>query len=385
VAKKKDKVVKKADEKKVVVPKGRVLFFTMTSGAGHNVVAGNVRAKFEEHGFDTMTIDLFGHDPKITKMLSGYGFATMFRFPKVANFFWKRAKKRGQSIYDNFVAKVKDHIIPQINEFAPDIIVSSHVSGQILTSVYGAEIAKPFRDYFIITDYDVPPTMKPERGVESFIVMPTEDFRGELESAGYTSGQLLSFGIPINEKFYKETSKKDVLAKIDLADFDEKVPTVLMMGGGKGLGKIAGVVKQLSTNPELQIITVCGKNETLKSKIDGIITRNAGSKKPRARIYNYGFCTNVDELMAISHFSVGKTGGISSTEAIVKGLRVVSFKKIPFPELGNLRYLEDKGLAKSVKNIAQLEYYVALRPDERADSDLLVSHSAEKIVKHAMK
>lgn len=376
---------KKETKQEEIVPGKKVLFFTVTSGAGHNAVTASVKAKFDERGCQTKTIDLFAHNEEITKKLSGRKRANGFKFPRLANFVWIRSKRRGKGLFDKLVGRIKDDIIPQINEFAPDIIISSHVSGQILTHVYGSEITKPFRDYFIITDYNAPPAMKPERGGDSFIVMPSEDFRKELEDAGYTGAQLLPFGIPVNDKFYSIQFRTDVLPKLELPNFDTEAPTVLVMGGGAGLGKIASIVKNLSRNPEIQIITVCGWNEELKNRIDKIVERNAKSKKPHARIYNHGYCTNVEEFMTISHFSVGKTGGVTATEAVAKGLQVVSLNKIPFPEFGSLKYLESKGLAKSVKNITQLEFYVALKPDERVKSDLLVRHSAEKIVNHALK
>lgn len=357
----------------------RVLFLTMTSGVGHNAVAANVKQKFDEKGFETKTIDMFAHDPRLSKMLSGFGFKAMFRFPRITNMIWRRAKHKEKGLYDRLIKKVNGVLIPQINEFAPDIIISSHVAGQILTSVYADKITKPFSDYFIVTDYDVPPTMKPERCKDSFIVVPTIDFKRELQGAGYSGDQLLPFGIPINEKFYKELDKDKVLAKLNLPDFDKGVPTVLIMGGGKGFGKIAGVVERLALNPSLQLITVCGKNEELKEKIDFIV-----KTKAKARVYNFGFCTNVDEFMTIAHFSVGKAGGISSTEAIAKGLQIVSFKRVPNPELANLLYLESKGLAKSVRSITQLEYFVAVVPGKAEKDGTLVEYSAEKILCHAI-
>lgn len=369
---------------KDVKPKKKVLLFTVASETGPNAVAANIKAKFDEHGFETQTIDLFAASPEIVKVLSGFRLKARFWFTRVSNLFWKRAQRKENGLYDKLVWRIKDVIIPLINEFEPDIIISTHVAGQILISTYGSEISKPFCDYFIITNYVVPPAIKPLRGAESFIVVPTVDFKKELENRCYNGTQLLTFGIPINENFYKVLFKIDILPKLGFNNFDTEAPTVLISGGGEGLGKIAGVVKRLSENPELQIITVCGRNEELKIKIDKIVRRNAEKKKSYARIYNHGFCTNMEELMSVAHFSLGKTGGVSSTEAIAKGLQVVSLKNIPYPELANLKYLESKEVAKSVSSITELEYYVALKPEGRAESDSLVEYSADKILNHVL-
>lgn len=189
----------------------KVLLFTVASETGHNSVAANIKAKFDEHEFETKTIDLFGADPEISKMLSGVRLRARFCFTRIANFFWKRAERKEKGLYDKLVDRIKDVIIPQINEFGPDIVISSHIAGQILISKYGLEINKPFRDYFIITNYAVPPAIKPLRSAESFIVVPTADFKEELESRGYNRTQLLTFGIPINENFYKVLFRIDVL------------------------------------------------------------------------------------------------------------------------------------------------------------------------------
>ena len=270
--------------------------------------------------------------------------------------------------------QAKDISIRQLNEFAPDIVVSSHVVGKNLVYGFDGEIAKPYRDYYIIADYEVPFILKSMRSEESFIVVPNEEFKQELESIGYKPNQLLPFGIPVSEKFHKQLDINKTLARLKLPGFDKSVPTVLVAAGAPGF---VSVIKRLAFNPEIQIIAVCGGSAKLKQRI----SRIAGN----ARIYSFGLCDNIDELMTVSHFYIGRADGLSVTEAVAKGLHLVTFKKLPLQEAANFHYLESKGLAKSIKKMMQLEYYVALKPDKQNKSDVLVEYSAEKIVNHALK
>ena len=308
----------------------RVLFLVATAGVFYKTaVVETVKRKFDEAGFETKTIDLSKH--------------------------------------------IKDVVIRELNEFAPSIVVSANVVAQNLAYGFDGEIKRAFRDYFIMADYEVPSVLKSMRSDESFIVVPNQDFKSQLEGIGYKSDKVLPFGIPVADKFHKKTDVGKTLTKLGLPSFDITKPTVLMIEGFAGF---VGVVKRLASNPEIQIITVCCGNEKLAGKISRIDCK--------AKVYNFVTCENIDDLMTLSHFYIGEADGASMTAAIAKGLHLVAYKKLLPTEEANFGYLEGKGFAKIISNMTELEYYVAMTPDTQNKKDVIVEHSADKIVKHAL-
>ena len=85
-------------------------------------------------------------------------------------------------------------------------------------------------------------------------------------------------------------------------------------------------IKELSKHDDVQIISVAGRNEDLKEEIDAL------AKKSKAKIYSYGFTKELEYMMTIADYLVGKTGGITATEAITKGVPLIAVGKTPKPE-----------------------------------------------------
>ena len=93
---------------------------------------------------------------------------------------------------------------------------------------------------------------------------------------------------------------------------------------------------------DLQIISVCGSNKSLKKKIEKAKTNN--------KIYNFGFVDNVDVLMDASDCIVTKPGGLTVSESLAKCLPMLLVNPIPGQEDRNVEYLLNNGLAMKVSD-----------------------------------
>jgi processive 1,2-diacylglycerol beta-glucosyltransferase len=167
---------------------------------------------------------------------------------------------------------------------------------------------------------------------------------------------------------------------------------VLIIGGGLGVGPIPEMVETIAgTSEPFQLIVVCGRNERLLNEIENIAKRSKVFIKP------YGFVDNVNELMDASDVMISKPGGLSISEAMVKGVPVIVNTYIPGQEESNLMFLEKNGVGVGVKTIGEtLEKLEALyrsketldtmrakakqlgKPSSASDIVLLVLGSIEK-------
>ena len=113
------------------------------------------------------------------------------------------------------------------------------------------------------------------------------------------------------------------------------------MSGSMGYGNIEETVNLLDKVPyDFQIITVCGNNSAAKAKIDTMHTKK--------RVLNLGFVDYVDILMDASDCIITKPGGLTSSEALAKGLPMVIVNPIPGQEDRNTEFFTNNGVAMAV-------------------------------------
>ena len=134
-----------------------------------------------------------------------------------------------------------------------------------------------------------------------------------------------------------------------------------MYGGAGAANTLSAVKKFCKFAPNVKYIVVNGKNEKQKSLIDKYIEKNS-----LKNITNYGYCTNVKELMTISDVAFTKLGAATMCECYAKNLPIVSVKQKLYPEYDNLKHLKKHSAAvecKSYKNCA--EVILKLKDDKK--------------------
>jgi processive 1,2-diacylglycerol beta-glucosyltransferase len=103
-----------------------------------------------------------------------------------------------------------------------------------------------------------------------------------------------------------------------------------------------------------QIVAICGRNEDLKDRISelasSISTRAPVTVKP------FGYTREMDELMSASDLMVGKPGGLTTSEALAKGLVCVIANPTPGQEERNSDHLLEAGVAIRCNNLPTLAY-----------------------------
>jgi 1,2-diacylglycerol 3-beta-galactosyltransferase len=139
--------------------------------------------------------------------------------------------------------------------------------------------------------------------------------------------QIIKHGLPIRSGFWsttKKTSSKET-RRTDLG-IDTDLPTVLLVGGGDGMGGIVDIAKSLgdqlgsgSTTPQYQMVVVCGNNQKAKDRLMGA---NFGQG---VKVSVQGFVQNMDEWMQASDALVTKAGPGTIAEASICGLPCMLF------------------------------------------------------------
>jgi len=142
------------------------------------------------------------------------------------------------------------------------------------------------------------------------------------------------------------------------------LPTVLIVGGGDGMGGIVSQAQAVgeklqklagssSSDDQLyQMVVVCGNNKSAQSSLSP--PQTVWGKNVAVNVQ--GFVNNMDEYMRASDILVTKAGPGTIAEASICGLPCILSSFLPGQEEGNVPYVEESGFGcyqGSVEGIAE--------------------------------
>jgi len=183
--------------------------------------------------------------------------------------------------------------------------------------------------FAVVTDYAVHAYWI-QRGVDYYVVA-NEYSKRQLIENGVRKDSIYVLGIPIDRKFKKYIEKPEARKKLGL---DSETTTVLVLGGGQGLGSIEETAYALGQMPDkFQIVVVTGYNKRLRRRLEKFSKHCPKLLKP------LGYVHNMPVIMDASDIVITKPGGVTTAECLIKGLPMVVFEPIPGQEVRNAGYL----------------------------------------------
>lgn len=178
----------------------------------------------------------------------------------------------------------------------------------------------------------------------------TEEGALYLHSWGVPADATRVVGIPIHPVFAEPKPRADCLQRQGLVG---DWPVLLQLAGGFGVGPVAKIYEQLlRVGPPVELVVVCGRNEAAREQLQAVPVPS------RHRVKLLGYTDQMDELMAAADLVVSKPGGLTTSEALARGLAMVILNPIPGQESRNSDYLLEQGAAVKVNNLATLDYKV---------------------------
>ncbi len=219
--------------------------------------------------------------------------------------------------------------IKYLQQEEPDLVLTTHfLPNEIITALKKRGV---FKNKLVtcLTDY-YPHAFWNSAGVDLYFV-PNKDIKKKMMKSGIVGRKIKTMGIPVHEQFLMKPDVSKLQERLQIASGKF---TVLIASGGFGVGPVKELfleIKKLSK--PIQILIICGNNAQLQEEL----TRLAKDSIHSVKIY--GFVENMDELMAVSDLLISKSGGLTTTEAMIKGLPLISYKPIPGQETANSRFL----------------------------------------------
>lgn len=336
----------------------KILILSMTAGEGHNSAARAMREYFTAAGAACEVVDTYGYvSPAIANSINKCYLWITARAKRAYGLGYEIAEKRtplkGVEMTPAQVLNlpVTREIRQYVEATSPDVIVFTHVFvGMMLDTLkQSGKIAVP--TVGILTDFIFHPYWE-DGTANDYVIMPAASLKYQGMRKGFREEQLLPLGIPIAPRFAETMDKAAARASLGL---DPTLPTVLLMGGSMGFGRMADSVlalDRLSLGTDFQMIAVCGNNKKMYEKIESI------EGQLRHPLLNLGFARNVDRLMDASDCIVTKPGGLTTSEALAKRLPMVIVNPIPGQEMRNTEFLLNSGTAVAANNMCGIEELV---------------------------
>ncbi len=320
----------------------KVLVASIGFGSGHNkaadAVAEAVPAEF--HGAEVKAVDFLNWEKNVWDSLSELVYFTSLKYiPSVYHSLYKMV-----STLDVFHAIIFRNYIKKMERFLKyypaEVIISTHVFCAKASCVLKGKNPSIKEVRGVLTDF-IDDRYWNKLRLDRFFVA-TGELRAKLTEKGIPADAVTVSPIPVMKGFRLKKGREEACRIID-GRLNPNEYTVLILGGGNGLGGLVEAARSLIDLP-VQILAVTGINTKVREELDRMKLNNPN-------LFVFGFINNVYDHMDAADICVTKPGGVTIAECMAKGLPIVIYgSPLPGPETENIDYLVRSGLSEFYSN-----------------------------------
>lgn len=332
----------------------KVLILSVSAGAGHLRAAEALERAFLQMNAaeEVRHIDTLSYTNKVFRHLYSKAYIEMVnKMPEVLGWLydhldkpWKNERRRLALDKLNTRPFVK-----MLKEYQPDVTVCTHFLPAEIISWLKAKKRINCRQSIVVTDFDVHAMWLCHHYEHYFVAL--DETRLHLEKLGIPPDKITVSGIPIDPLFAELKDQREMRAKHGLR---QEVTTILLSAGGFGVGPMENILQSLINDlrSPAQIVALCGRNQKLKHHVEQL----AANVPPNSQlsIKAVGYTSAMDEYMSASDILLGKPGGLTTSEALARGLIFVIVNPIPGQEERNSDHLLEEGVAIRCNNLPVL-------------------------------
>lgn len=322
----------------------RVLIVSASIGTGHMQAARAIEEYWTQVEPDAQIthVDFLDTDTlSIDNILKGTYIKMIDVFPMLYELVYRVSKgeRKGSLLQTALSWLLKSRMMKLIQKMQPNVVIFTHPfpCGAAAILKRQGHIDVPL--VAILTDFSSHQFwMYPQ--VDAYFVA-TDGMIQEMTRCGIQEERIHVSGIPVRRSFFKNT----------INHYEMKKPvTVLVMGGGLGMGSLEQALQHLDAVDAIdEIVVVAGQNTSL---YESLLDRSESMKK---KTTVHGYVSHVSELMQNATLLVTKPGALTCMEAVTVGLPMVFFNAIPGQEEANALLLEQRGCARWARDIHNLE------------------------------
>jgi 1,2-diacylglycerol 3-beta-galactosyltransferase len=328
----------------------RVLILFSDTGGGHRAAAKaltDALKLLDPTCIVTVADPLIGQGPTVVRRLASL-YSPLIRRSRTAwgaVYHTSNTKPAFAAIRAVFGRGVRNSIVELLERHDPDVVLSvhpmlNHVSHQAIR-----RSARPRALMTVITDL-----VDFHRGwtfsQADLVIAPTELARKVALRRRVPPDRVKLLGLPVDLRFRPPApgEKRALRRRFGL---DERRFTVLVMGGGAGVGHLERQVRALAWEPyQWQLVVVCGRNEKLR--------RRLAELRFSTPTLILGFVDYMPELMRACDIVVTKAGPGAIAEALATSLPLIITGFLPGQESPNVDFVVESGIGAFAPKEAEL-------------------------------
>ncbi len=224
-----------------------------------------------------------------------------------------------------------------LRDAPPKLIVSTYPTAAGVVSTLKQQGKLDAINFVVMTDYSVH-SQWIHPAVDMYFV-GSEDMRNELLDRRVPDNKIMVSGIPVDERFQNEVDVDMVQKQLGC---EPDVPILLFMGGPyMPVIEYVQVLKILDRVPTRHTTIVIAGHEETRFNLAKQYEPN--SRNPMVVLK---YVDNVHELMAVAALLISKAGGLTTTEALCRGLPMIIYRPIPGQEDANAEFLVRSGAGR---------------------------------------
>jgi processive 1,2-diacylglycerol beta-glucosyltransferase len=337
----------------------RVLLLSASSGAGHVRAAQALEKAFRARGDCVVEhIDAIRYVSKLFQRVYDKAYIAMVRrVPELMGVIYDRTDQpwnhpRRRLAMDRLNTQP---MIRMLKQLQPDLCVATHFLPAEIIAWLIAKGRLRARHAIVVTDYDVH-ALWLCRTVDRYYLALEESVE-YLARIGVPRGKLRIAGIPVDPVFAKPVDRTAARQHLGL---DVRATTLLVSAGGEGVGPVEQIVRELlAMQMPWQIVAVAGKSDKMRRRLEDL-ARHAGALASGApRLCAVGFTPEMHQYMGAADLLVGKAGGLTTSEALARGLPMALVEPIPGQEERNADHLLEAGAAIRCNNLPAAAWKIA--------------------------
>jgi 1,2-diacylglycerol 3-beta-galactosyltransferase len=317
---------------------GKILFLFSDTGGGHRSAVQAMMEALElefQGAIQAEMVDVFRDyaPPPLDRMPDLY--PEMVRIPRLWGLGYRLSDgaRRTRLIQAGVWPYVRRSIRSLLRQHPADLVVSAHplANTPVLRAMGNAR--PPF--ITVVTDLVTAHMFWYDRRVDLCIV-PTPEAAQRAAVAGLQPERVKVVGLPVAERFTTPPgsgSKQELRMGLG---WDLDRPVVLLVGGGEGMGPLEPMAEALAqARLPVTLVVVAGRNDALR--------RRLVARRWPMPVKVYGFVQAMPDFMRAADILLTKAGPGTICEALIAGLPMVLYSRLPGQEEGNITYVTDHG------------------------------------------
>jgi len=310
----------------------RILFLFSDTGGGHRSAAeAIIEALHLEYGdqVSTQMVDIFtDYAPRPLNHLPTL-YPKIVRLPRAweAGYRLSNGRHRTRAIAATVYPYVRRAVKRLIQQYPSEMIVSVHplANEPVLLS------AGQTHPYFVtvVTDMVTTHAFWYCKKTDLCLVASDEAFRRALKF-GLQPEQVQITGLPVADRFCTLAGNRQELRS--RFGWPQDRPLYVLVGGGEGMGPLEKVAHAIAQGCQwASLVVIAGRNQSLKSRLE--------AQHWPIPTYIYSFVHQMPEFMQAADVLVTKAGPGTISEALIAGLPMVLYSRLPGQEDGNVTFV----------------------------------------------